>query len=210
MITCFDENNYTAYIDILTGKDERLAAVTGRFGYPPFFERPKGYKGLVRIILEQQVSLASAYAVFKKLDAGVQRITPEHIQALSPDQIQAFGVTRQKTAYIKHLADEIMTGNLDLNMLETLSDKDAVKTLTAVKGIGPWTADIYLLMGLKRVDIFPAGDLALRQAMAQLNFCTADHEQAKAAAQEYAPYRSLFAFLLWHWYLRTKKIRPPK
>ena len=209
MITCFSRDSYTSLINDVAGKDFRLAKVIDQFGYPPFFGRSKGFACLVRIILEQQVSLTSAFHTFKRLETGLEELTADRICSLNPDQIKAFGITRQKTVYIKHLADKITNGHLDLDELDTLPDAQVKAKLTSLKGIGPWTADIYLIMGLKRMDVFPSGDLAIRKAMAGLGFSDQDAEAAEKAALAFAPYRSIFSFLLWHWYICTNTIKLP-
>ncbi|MCG8684411.1 MAG: hypothetical protein MI892_06025 [Desulfobacterales bacterium] len=209
MITCFSRDSYTSLINDVAGKDLRLAKVINQFGSPPFFGRSKGFACLVRIILEQQVSLTSAFHTFKRLETGLGELTADRICSLNPDQIKAFGITRQKTVYIKHLADKITNGHLDLDELDTLPDAQVKAKLTSLKGIGPWTADIYLIMGLKRMDVFPSGDLAIRKAMAGLGFNDQDAEAAEKAALAFAPYRSIFSFLLWHWYICTNTIKLP-
>ena len=210
MITCFSRDDFTGYLDALAGTDERIGEIIKATGYPPFQDRPGGFEGLVRIILEQQVSLSSAFSVFTSLKREI-RLTPEAVNNATDDQLRALGITRQKTRYIKLLAGEILENRLDLNTLATLPDREVKHRLTALTGIGPWTADIYLLMGLNRLDIFPVGDLALRKAMVSLEFASpGDDRQAMVEkARAFAPYRSMFSCLLWHWYICENKIKVP-
>ncbi len=211
MISCFTREDFTTHLDVLAGKDDRIREIIRSIGYPPFWDRPKGFEGLVRIILEQQVSLSSAYSVFKALKKETRELSPETINTMLDDQLRSLGITRQKTRYIKLLANEILEKKLNLNALKTLSDQEIRTRLTALTGIGPWTADIYLLMGLNRLDIFPVGDLALRKAMKALGFANTedDHQTMAKKAKAFAPYRSMFSYLLWHWYICENRIKVP-
>ncbi len=211
MISCFTPENFTVHLDALAGKDLRIREIIQSIGYPPFWDRPKGFEGLVRIILEQQVSLSSAFSVFKNLKQETRDLTPETINTMPDDHLRSLGITRQKTRYIKLLAKEISEKRLDLNALETLPDQEIRTRLTALTGIGPWTADIYLIMGMNRLDIFPVGDLALRKAMKALGFARPedDHPTMEEKAKVFAPYRSMFSYMLWHWYICENKIKVP-
>ncbi|MEH0021542.1 MAG: hypothetical protein V6Z89_17945 [Desulfobacter sp.] len=211
MISCFTQDDYRGRLDALARKDKRIREILGRIGYPPFWERPTGFEGLVRIILEQQVSLSSAFSVYQNLRGTVPAIIPEAIAAMGSEDFKPLGITRQKTRYIRLLACEILENNLDLDTLAALPDNAVKKRLTAITGIGPWTADIYLVMGLHRPDIFPVGDLALRNAMKDAGFAAQDddHPALEKKARAFAPHRSLFSFLLWHWYIEQHNIKVP-
>jgi DNA-3-methyladenine glycosylase II len=132
-------------------------------------------------VLEQQVSLASARATFERLKAAVDTLTPKALMTLSPSQLRDVGFSRQKAAYARDLAAAILSGKLALPDLRNLSDHDARERLMSCRGIGPWTADIYLLMALRRPDVWPGHDLALAVA----------------------PWRAVAARILWHYYLRA-------
>ncbi|MCG8619248.1 MAG: hypothetical protein MI802_23750 [Desulfobacterales bacterium] len=210
-IDVFTSQDYKSRLDALAGAHDEIRKILEETGYPPFWERPTGFEGLVRIILEQQVSLPSAFSVYRKLKSALHDFNPESVIRLADEDLRSLGLTRQKSRYIRILAEEIMEGRLDLNTLEALPDHEVKKQLTAITGIGPWTADIYLLMGLHRADLFPVGDLALRNAMKGTGLAAPDddHPTLERKAAAYAPHRSLFSFLLWHWYIKKQNIKLP-
>ena len=148
----------------LAARDSDLAAAVEAYGPPPLWAREPGFHTLIHIILEQQVSLASAKAAYDRLVAATGRLVPERFLTLTDAELKAVGVSRQKTAYGRGLAQAILDGRLDLADLDTLDDAQVKRHLTSVKGIGSWTADIYLLMVLRRPDTWPSGDLALATA----------------------------------------------
>jgi DNA-3-methyladenine glycosylase II len=190
----------------LTGRDPRLARIAAEYGPPPLWEREPGFPTLLRTILEQQVSLASARAAYEKLLAIAAPLTPERFLELDDPALKAAGFSRQKSLYGRELAAAIVAGRLDLEGLLTLDDEDARRALTRVKGIGRWTADIYLLLALRRPDIWPAGDLALASAVRQAVGLAAlpDPQQMEAIGAAWQPWRAVAARLLWHYYLSTR------
>jgi DNA-3-methyladenine glycosylase II len=152
-------------VEELAKRDQDLAKIASTYGPPPLWEREQGFHTLVHIILEQQVSLASAKAAYNRLEEAVDPLEPKNFLGLTDEELRQIGFSRQKTRYGRELANAIIDGSLDLSGLDKLEDKDAKVQLMKVKGIGPWTADIYLLMALGRPDIWPEGDLALEVAM---------------------------------------------
>src|SRR5690606_2497231 len=151
-----------AAVEELARGDDRLASIVERHGPPPLWDRPPGFPTLVHIILEQQVSLASAAALFARLEHSVGgALTPERVLAIGEDGLRERGLTRQKASYVANLADHIVRGELSLPGLELLSDDAAAERLMRLAGIGAWSAGIYLLMALRRPDVWPPGDLAL-------------------------------------------------
>ena len=187
----------------LIQKDKVLANVIKSYGFPPQWRREPGFATLIHIILEQQVSLASARVAFERLQGLASPLTPESFLELSDEALKGVGFSRQKTRYGRALANALVEEDLDLEALNTLED-DAVKAqLTQVKGIGNWTADIYLMMALGRPDIWPKGDLAIAVAVKELNGLEKRPTQGEleAIAQKWQPYRSSAARLLWHYYL---------
>lgn len=190
----------------LTAQAPMLGELVDNYGVPPLWQRPPGFASLLYIILEQQVSLASARATYQKLQAELGEVTPEVIQAMSTDALRACHFSRQKSAYAKHLATEILDHGLDLDALSTLGDEAVRARLTQVKGIGSWTANMYLLLCLRRPDIFPAGDLAVVKVLKELDLVAADadKEALLAAAEPFRPHRSALTFLLWHKYLEDR------
>lgn len=196
-------------VSILAARDARLARVVTDFGPPPLWAREPGFPTLLYIILEQQVSLASARAAFDRLLAVASPLTPERLLTLDDATLKAIGFSRQKARYGRELATAILAGRLDLAGLERLDD-DAVRVeLTRVVGIGRWTADIYLLMALRRPDIWPAGDLALvtaaREVLELPMAPKSDEWVALSAAWQ--PWRAVAARILWHHYLSRARTR---
>ena len=193
----------------LAAVDADLGAVVARFGRPPLWGREAGFGTLLHIILEQQVSLASARAAFERLAAAAP-VTAASFLRFDDASLRAFGFSRQKAAYGRGLAQALVAGALDLAALETMDDEAARAALVAIKGIGPWTADIYLLMALRRPDIWPVGDLAL--VLAAQDVKRLPHRptslELQALAEPWRPWRAAAARILWHYYLSTPRRRP--
>jgi DNA-3-methyladenine glycosylase II len=187
----------------LTARDPRLARIVADYGPPPLWAREPGFPTLVHIILEQQVSLASARAAFDRLLSIASPLTPERFLELDDATLKAAGFSRQKTRYSRALAAAILSGELDLNALDGLDDHAVYAELTQVVGIGRWTADIYLLMALCRPDAWPAGDLALAIAARHALGLAATPGTAELAAigEAWRPWRAVAARVLWHFYL---------
>ncbi len=194
---------YKQALEELAEKDPDLAQIYWTLGEPPLWPREPGFPTLIHIILEQQVSLASAQAAFDKLLVMASPLTPDSFLALDDLQLREAGFSRQKTKYGRFLAEAIQSGQLNLDSLPHLPDEEVRAQLTAIKGIGPWTADVYLLMVLKRPDVWPVGDLALQVAAQQIKGLP---NRPKAAELEeigeaWRPWRAVAARLLWHFYL---------
>ncbi len=189
---------------ILAARDPELGSVLAMHGPPPMWGRRPGFITLVRIILEQQVSLVSARSMFQRLIANIQPFTPERFDELGELHLRSLGVTRQKSAYLISLAHAAAAG--ELTTLSRTSDDVAREALMGVKGIGPWTADIYLLMVLRRPDIWPNGDVALATAVMKLKKLEArpSFPQLAQTAESWRPFRSVAARMLWRYYLAGK------
>ncbi len=183
-----------------------FAVVYERYGTPPLWDREPGFATLLKIILEQQVSLASAKACFDKLHAHLGRVTPERLLTLDDTILKTIGFSRQKTSYARHLSEAILERRVDLDSLHLLDDITVKAELIKLKGIGEWTSDIYLLMALLRPDVMPRGDIALHEAYRRL--ADLDHRPSSdefiELAERWAPHRSTAARLLWHFYLSEK------
>ncbi|MEE2637283.1 MAG: DNA-3-methyladenine glycosylase 2 family protein [Acidobacteriota bacterium] len=190
----------------LCHRDSHLAAVVSRFGPPPLWARRPGYATLVQIVLEQQVSLASARATFTRLEQACGAVTAERFAGLSETTIRAAGVTRQKASYCVGIARDIVDGTLCLTAVARANDETARQKLVRIRGIGPWTADIYLLMALKRPDVWPDGDLALAIAAQQVKGLQGrpDTVRLRHLAGKWSPWRAVAARILWHHYLSTR------
>jgi DNA-3-methyladenine glycosylase II len=192
----------------LAARDEMLAQIHAAHGDPPLWRRPTGFQTLVHIILEQQVSLKSAKAMLVRLDAAIQPFTPHRFIELGDIYLRGLGVTRQKSAYLLHLSDSIVNGDLSFAKLARLSDEEARLVLTRVKGIGSWSADVYLLMAMRRADIWPAGDLALAVAMKELKGLVRrpGPEELERLAEQWRPHRAVAARMLWQYYLGKRAV----
>ena len=187
----------------LAARDETLAAIHATHGDPPLWRRATGFQTLVHIILEQQVSLKSAKSMLGRLEGAVQPFTPPRFIELGESYLRGLGVTRQKSAYLLHLAGSIANGELSFTRLARMSDHEARLALTRIKGIGLWSADVYLLMAMRRADIWPAGDLALAVAMKELKGLERrpGPDELERLAEQWRPHRAVAARMLWQYYL---------
>lgn len=199
-------------LHVLSERDADLAQILRGLGLPPMWAREPGFPTLVHIILEQQVSLASAKAAFGRLLTAVSPLTPARFLELPDATLKSIGFSRQKTAYGRYLAQAIVEGDLDLAALEALDDATARSELIKIKGIGPWTADIYLLMALRRPDVWPSGDLALAAAAQQVKQLPSrpSPDELEAIGAVWRPWRAVAARLLWHHYLQNRRGSPPR
>lgn len=190
-------------LEYLAARDSDLAAVIEAHGPPPIWERPAGFATLVRIILEQQVSLASAKAAFERLEEHLGAIEPELLLTLDDATLRRIGFSRQKAGYCRELAAAIVEGRFALAALRQMSDEAAREELMSLKGVGRWTADIYLLMVLRRADVWPTGDLALAKAAQEVKGLaeTPSPEVLEEVGLGWRPWRAVAARLLWHHYL---------
>jgi DNA-3-methyladenine glycosylase II len=190
-------------------RDDALRAVTARFGPPPMWDRKPGFATLVHLILEQQVSIASARAAFERLADAIGVVTPDAFLALDAAALLAIGFSRQKARYARALAEAVREGRLDLDGLDALDDADVDAALTALPGIGPWTATLYRLEILLRPDAWPIHDIALAQAYAEVKGLAARPSPAELdrLAEGWVPYRAVAARILWHHYLSVRAER---
>ncbi|MEQ8519288.1 MAG: hypothetical protein RLN79_03385 [Cytophagales bacterium] len=180
--------------------DSLFISIQKQYGRPPNWQRTAGFKTLCQIILEQQVSLESARAHFKKLDSIVSEFSPEHIVALSDKEMRNAPISRQKASYLKNLSNAILEKTLGLGELKFKSEKEIREKLTAIKGIGNWTTEVYLMFCLQFKDIMPIGDVAIVNTIKELKGLESQ-EEILEYAEKWKPYRSLASFYLWHYYL---------
>ncbi|MEM7794180.1 MAG: DNA-3-methyladenine glycosylase 2 family protein [Cyanobacteria bacterium P01_C01_bin.118] len=194
-------------VEALVKREPSFAKVVEQCNLPPFWQRAPGFPTLIQIILEQQVSLASANSAYKRLLVSADPLSPESFLQLTDVDLKQIGFSRQKISYGRTLAHAIQEQTLNLSALEALSDQAVRDHLIRIKGIGIWTANIYLLMALRRADIWPRGDLALHVAIQQLMELpkrpTADEAHTMSLAWQ--PWRSVAARLLWHFYLSQRQ-----
>ncbi len=190
----------------LCARDPALAGIVRRFGPPPLWGRRPGFPTLVRIILEQQVSLAAARTMYARLRERMGAVTPQTVHELGVSGMRRLGFTGQKATYCDGLSARILSGELDLTRVALADDESGRAALLAVRGLGPWSVDIYYLMALRRPDVWPQGDLALAQAVHQAKRLRSRPDAATLTrlAAEWSPWRSVAARVLWHHYLSSR------
>ena len=200
------DTSFIADIERLTKRDRDLAQIINDYGYPDPWRRQPGFATLIRIILEQQVSYASAKAAFKRLNEAVEGLTPASFLSLDDDELKRVGFSRQKTRYGRILAQTIIDGDLNLTEVSKLEDSEIRQRLTDIKGIGDWTVDIYLMMALQRQDVFPSKDLAIAIAVKEIKNLDTRPKAAEleTIAEAWQPYRAIATKILWHYYLNRK------
>jgi DNA-3-methyladenine glycosylase II len=207
--TILNEDAFLQGVQLLTERDEHLANLVKIYGQPTLWVREPGFPALVYIILEQQVSLASAKAAFDRLQAAAKPLTPKGFLKLNDGELLRIGFSRQKTLYTRLLAESLARRHFDLRYLHELPDDSAHKMLIAFKGIGRWTADIYLLSALRRPDIWPTGDLALATAVQEVKRLRKrpSPEKLEALSTPWRPWRAVAARLFWHAYLCKRGLK---
>ncbi len=209
MIRTFDEEEFYKICDRLFEIDSDLYSIYLKYGYPPFWSRKPNFETLIHIVLEQQVSLASAKAALDKLKKKIGIVTAKKIVLLSDLELRECYFSRQKTAYAKELAKAVLEKQIVISPLKDLPEETIRTRLTAIKGIGNWTVDVYLLMALHRTDIFPIGDLALLQSLKKVKRLPPQtpQERIRKLGEKWKPYRSIATMLFWHSYLEERKRR---
>jgi DNA-3-methyladenine glycosylase II len=205
----FTSDNFHQLCNELAEKDLIFKDILLQHSYPPMWTRPASFATLIHIVLEQQVSLASARAAFNKLKEKIGNITPAKLLQLTDEELRACYFSRQKTVYARHLAEAFLSKKIQLNKLTASHDDHVRGVLKQVKGIGDWTAYVYLLFALQRTDVFPIGDLAMVNALKEVKKLPAQtpREDILTLAEAWRPYRSIAAMLLWHHYIKTRNIK---
>lgn len=191
-----------ASLDFLATIEPRIRQALDRVGYPEPRTNPRGYATLLRTIVGQQVSYKAAAAVWDRLDATIGGVeSPAAIAAASDETLRSAGLSRQKSSYARSLAEEVLSGQLDLTALP-LDDEAAIAQLVRVKGIGRWSAEVYLLFAEGRPDIWPAGDLAVQIETGRIMGRDARPDEAttRAIAEAWRPHRGAAAIFTWHHY----------
>jgi len=190
------------HLAALAAADPRLKPLTERFGHIVYRQREGGFSALLRLIVEQQLSVKAADTITARLHAGLGEVSPKALLAHDDDLMRGYGLSRPKIAYARALAEAMETGAFDIAALRGLETDDAAKALVALKGIGQWTAEVYLMFCDGRLDLFPVGDVALREAVGWLDGLDARPNEAYCGerARVWSPYRSIAAHLLWAWY----------
>ena len=203
----FDKTDYHSFCDRVVASDKDLEAILNEYAYPPYWVRPNSFATLILTILEQQVSLASAYAAYTKLKEKLKIISPEHLLQLTDEELRACYFSRQKIIYARELAASIVNDQINLKKFFYQPNDIVRSELKKLKGIGDWTVDVYLLHALRRTDIFPVGDLALVNAIKMVKrLDKVSREEILVIGDQWKPYRSFATLLLWHYYIRKKNI----
>lgn len=209
MIEIFTPTNFIPYCNTLASQHVIFATIIKQYGYPTPYTRPPTFATLVHIILEQQVSLASAKAAYNKLITKVGLITPHNILALSNEALKECYCSKQKINYIRNVATAILQKQIVLSTFSQLNNQQVREALLPIKGIGNWSVDVYLMMALHRLNLFPIGDIALVNSMKyelQLPPHTTK-EELLHIANTWQPYLTIASFLLWHAYIIRKGIK---
>lgn len=208
-IHIFDESNFAGYCRQLANSDPSLKQILQEYGLPPMWTRPARFSTLVLTILEQQVSLASAMAAYKKLREKIGLVTAPKLLRLSDEELRECYFSRQKILYSRLLAEAIVRRELVLAELPYCSDEEVHQRLTRYKGIGDWTADIYMIHALRRADRFPIGDIALVNSMRERLLLPASvgKEELLSLAEPWRPFRTIAAMILWHGYIQKRKMK---
>jgi DNA-3-methyladenine glycosylase II len=203
MAGLLDTERLHAAVDSLATSDQDVARVLARIGYPPPRRREPSFATLAHIVLAQQVSVASAAAVWRKLEGALGGdVTAERFLTLGDPELRAIGFSGRKTAYVRGLAEALVAGELDLASLALLDEEQAIAAITRLKGFGHWSAEIYLLFALGRADVFPADDLGLQIGMQRLKGLEVrpNRKALDQLAEPWRPWRGCGAIFLWHYY----------
>jgi DNA-3-methyladenine glycosylase II len=205
----FNENNFHQLCDKLFRKDKDLRRIGKEHGYPPMWVRPATFQTLILFILEQQVSLASAYAAFKKLREKIGYVTPAKILSLTDEELRSCYFSRQKIVYARELAKAVQSRQLRLKRFSNAHEDEVRIELKKIKGIGDWTVDVYLMHALQRSDLFPLGDIALVNSLKETKklHVGVTREDMLSIAESWRPYRTIASMILWHSYIQKRGIK---
>jgi DNA-3-methyladenine glycosylase II len=205
----FDSYNFKKICNKLCRIDKDLDSIIRKHGHPPMWTRPATFQTLILTILEQQVSLASAYAAFKKLKEKIGYVTPAKILSLSDDELRSCYFSRQKIVYARELAKAVQSKQVRLKKFSNSHEDDIRFELKKIKGIGDWTVDVYLIHALQRSDLFPLGDIALVNSLKEIKQLHphTTKEDMMIIAEPWRPYRTIASMILWHSYIQKRGIK---
>jgi DNA-3-methyladenine glycosylase II len=205
----FNKDNFRVICSKLAARDSDLADIIDKHGFPPMWTRPATFQTLILTILEQQVSLASAYSAFRKLKEKIGYVTPGKILALSDTELRACYFSRQKIVYARELANAVRSKKLILKKLADKHEDEIRHQLKRIKGIGDWTVDVYLMHALQRTDLFPLGDIALVNCLKEVKRLPpqTSKEKMMKIAEPWRPYRTIATMILWHAYIQKRGIK---
>lgn len=205
----FTAANFRRICNELAKKDKHLASIIQEHGHPPMWTRKPTFQTLILFILEQQVSLAAAYAAFEKLRQKIGYVTPAKILAMTDEELRSCYFSRQKIVYARELAAAVKSRRFSIKEMASLPDEEVRKKMIVLKGIGHWTIDVYLMHCLQRTDLFPLGDIALVNSLKETKNLPKDtsHPKMLEIAEAWRPYRTIAAMILWHAYIKKRNIK---
>jgi DNA-3-methyladenine glycosylase II len=190
-------------IHFLSQKDEVLKTIIADFGLPIIQKREEGFASMCHIILEQQVSIASAKAAYEKLVNLVGKVDPFNISNATDQDLRTCGISRQKTIYLKDLAQRVINKELSFSSLPMKTEQQIRKELIQIKGVGNWSIDVYLMFCMQSQDIIPLGDIAIKNTLMELYNCQSEEEML-VISSNWKPFRTLASFIIWHYYLKKR------
>ncbi|OGS64797.1 DNA-3-methyladenine glycosylase 2 family protein [Flavobacterium sp.] len=188
---------------VLTQKDEVLKGIISEFGLPIIQKRKEGFASMCHIILEQQVSIASAKAAYDKLVNLVGKVDPFTIHNATDEDLRSCGISRQKTIYLKDVAQRVIRKELSFSSLPMKTEQQIRNELIQIKGVGNWSIDVYLMFCMQSQDIIPLGDIAIKNTLMELYNCQSEEEML-AISSNWKPFRTLASFIIWHYYLKKR------
>ena len=188
---------------VLTQKDEVLKGIISEFGFPIIQKREEGFASMCHIILEQQVSIASAKAAYEKLVNLVGKVDPFTIHNATDEDLRSCGISRQKTIYLKDVAQRVIRKELSFSSLPMKTEQQIRNELIQIKGVGNWSIDVYLMFCMQSQDIIPLGDIAIKNTLMELYNCQSEEEML-AISSNWKPFRTLASFIIWHYYLKKR------
>ena len=188
---------------VLTQKDDVLKRIISEFGLPIIQKREEGFASMCHIILEQQVSIASAKAAYEKLVNLVGKVDPFTIHNATDEDLRSCGISRQKTIYLKDVAQRVIRKELSFSSLPMKTEQQIRNELIQIKGVGNWSIDVYLMFCMQSQDIIPLGDIAIKNTLIELYNCQSEEEML-AVSSNWKPYRTLASFIIWHYYLKKR------
>jgi DNA-3-methyladenine glycosylase II len=190
-------------IDFLSQKDGVLKTIVADFGLPIIQKREGGFASMCHIILEQQVSIASAKAAYEKLVSLVGTVNPSNIYDASDQDLKFCGISRQKIIYLKDLAQRVLSKELSFSSLPMKTEQQIRNELIQIKGVGNWSIDVYLMFCMQSQDIIPLGDIAIKNTLIELYNCQSEDEMV-AVSSNWKPFRTVASFIIWHYYLKKR------
>jgi DNA-3-methyladenine glycosylase II len=190
-------------IDFLSQKDGVLKTIIADFGLPIIQKREEGFASMCHIILEQQVSIASAKAAYEKLVSLVGTVNPSNIYDASDQDLKSCGISRQKIIYLKDVAQRVISKELSFSSLPMKTEQQIRNELIQIKGVGNWSIDVYLMFCIQSQDIIPLGDIAIKNTLIELYNCQSEDEMV-AVSSNWKPFRTVASFIIWHYYLKKR------